>query len=700
MIKSKVKTKDGSEYITAYEVNEAELPVVEFSNKQRYHRIYQFCDIFACFDTETSHIELEDGWVYQWAFKFGETYIYGRTPSEFIELLERMKAHYKLSKMKQIIIYVHNLAYDYQYMKRYLMQYDESIEVMALDNHSILIVDICGFRFLCSYKVSNMSLDTFSNNYATKYIKASGAINYNIVRYQDSELTDNDWYYMFSDVASQYDAIENYLNANGYDKAFKAPYTSTGFVREDCRRAARAQENWRAKFRSIRLTEKQYSLFKQAFMGGITIASYKYANQLIENVELGHRDFTSSYPARQMENYFPIGTPTDWGKVKSLKEFKWLLKKYCCCFLLTVTKIQIKSGVTAPYIPSSKCIGLKGELKVNGKIIYADELTIALTEIDFKWIEKQYDFKGEFKVSHMVTMNKGTTPDWLQKEIMKYYKGKCELKHSDPLLYLLSKSRLNSIYGMSATSIIRQHYKQDENGIIHKVPEDEQSNNSQLEKFYNSYNSFMPYQFGVWTTAHARDALMTMISEVVGYENFLYCDTDSVFYIKTPEIEKRFEEYNKNITELATRKKAFIGDNILGLATEEPPIRAFKALHAKCYACEELNEKTGKYELKVTIAGIPKKTTKWIDGKAVTKTNAEELGDIDNLKDGFIFRHCGGTRAVYIEAPTEIKDINGHRTELASSVIVDNIEKEINDTMYSVGKDYSMLNVHFEQIYE
>ena len=35
---------------------------------------------------------------------------------------------------------------------------------------------------------------------------------------------------------------------------------------------------------------------------------------------------------------------------------------------------------------------------------------------------------------------------------------------------------------------------------------------------------------------------MTMI-ECVGYENFIYCDTDSVFYIETPENAKNMQNY-------------------------------------------------------------------------------------------------------------------------------------------------------------
>ena len=157
----------------------------------------------------------------------------------------------------------------------------------------------------------------------------------------------------------------------------------------------------------------------------------------------------------------------------------------------------------------------------------------------------------------------------------------------------------------------------------------------------------------------------------------------ALFILKPIKTAYEWQNLRKKCREKAIQGGAFVGSKFLGLPEDEPRIRAFRGLHAKCYAMEEYNKKTGKFELKVTIAGIPKKAIKFIDGKAVTMTNAEELGKIDNLVDGFTFKHCGGTRAIYNERPIEEKEIRGHKIELASSVIIDNIEKEISDTMWT-----------------
>ena len=257
---------------------------------------------------------------------------------------------------------------------------------------------------------------------------------------------------------------------------------------------------------------------------------------------------------------------------------------------------------------------------------------------------------------------------------------------------------------MTATAPVREIFEMSEDYILTKKDENEPQ--KQLSKYYSSYNNFMPYQYSIWTTAHARDALYTMITmtgdiedrddlddKTDVYKNFLYCDTDSVFYIETEFNKSRMDAYAENCRKRAIDAGAYVDNKFLGEPTDEPPIRAFRAIHAKCYAMEEFNKKSGKYELNVVIAGIPKRATKWVNGKPVIKTNAEELGTIDNLKDGFTFKHCGGTRCVYNERPIEILNINGHITELASSAVIENIEKEISDTMYTQGADYSCLKI-------
>lgn len=694
MIKSHVKTIDGEEPVTAYTVEEAadRLPALVFKHRRRNRKTYYYATEYAVLDTETSHVG-DVAWIHQWAVKLCGLYIIGRKPSEFIALLRLLKDHYELRADKSILVYIHNSSYDLQYLKHYLHEYDPGLRIMATDPHAVLIADVVGFRILCSYRLSNLSLDLFARNYAARYRKAAGMIDYNVVRYQDGDLTAKEWEYMLSDVAAQHDAIRGFLEARGYQYAYKAPYTSTGFVRTDCRKSSEKSVNWHRKFEVQALDLEQYNLCRQAFMGGVTIASYRYAGSTVRSDHLRHIDFASSYPARQMMDYFPTGRPFWYGDIDDEESFRDALDTFCCCFLATFYGLKIRPGVTAPYVPSSKGIYVKDVLKVNGKVVSAEAFTIALTEIDFAIIERQYTYE-DIAVDKVLCFQRGECPRFLKRKIMEYYTAKCTLKKADPRLYQASKANLNSIYGMTATAITRDDYELDGDLIITGRHKDDQA---QLDAFYRSRNSFLPYQLGVWTTAHARAALMDMI-ERIGYGNFLYCDTDSAFYLETDANRRALEEMNSETRERAAAAGAYYEDYVLGVAEPEAPLRAFRALHAKCYAAEEKDGDD--WKLKVTIAGIPKRATVWRDGIPETITSAEELGSIDRLEDGFTFRACGGNQVLYVEDVPKVVTIGGHDLETASSAIISPIEKEISETMYTYGKDYSILETQMYQIIE
>lgn len=687
MIRSMVKRKDGKiDTIIAQSVREYKPHKCAWTSKRQAGKTSYYSKDFATLDTETSHYDL-DGWVYQWAVYFNGDYIYGRRPSELIELFHAWKQFYSLGSGRRILIYVHNLSYDMQYLKHYFRQYDENFKAFVIDSHTYLIVDLDGIRICCSYKLTNLSLAKLSADYAGTYEKAVGEIDYSRIRYQDSELTSRDWLYMFSDVASQYDGIHGYLQSMGYETAIKAPYTSTGFVRNTCRKASEAAY-WHESFMECALDLETYNLTHQGFIGGQVCSSWMYSGDIVEDV--GHCDFTSSYPTQQMDKYFPMGPAFAAGAPESLEDMERLNAMFCTLAIYHFYGLEIRPMITAPYLPGSKAIYLENDIRLNGKIIAADEMAIVLTELDYKWVASQYTWE-KVTISNVTCFDRGPLPEWLRGEVMTYYRNKCTLKGKDPGLYNASKALLNSLYGMSATAIIRDQYMLDDDLVI--VPDHEQTPEKQIAAFYKSRNSFMPYQYGVWITAHARDALHTLI-EMIGYNNFLYCDTDSVFYRDGPGPRAAIAEYNQYIRELSISKGAYVDEkNILGVATDEGHIKRFKALHSKCYAYED---DTG--ELHVVIAGIPKQTTKFIDGEPVTITSAAELGSLENLTDGFVFKHNGGSRVIYVEDPPREQVINGHKTELASSAIIEDIDKELSDTMYSVGKDYTLLKLEFEQI--
>ena len=230
---------------------------------------------------------------------------------------------------------------------------------------------------------------------------------------------------------------------------------------------------------------------------------------------------------------------------------------------------------------------------------------------------------------------------------------------------------------MTATDIVRAIFELDNNrDITKKLKLSDEEITESLEKYYKSRNSFMPYQFGVWTTAHCRHQLLLLI-EKIGYENFIYSDTDSIFFFESEENKKFIEEHNRKMIQ-QNIEKGYHGvknrDNELSFfctfEDEEDDITTFRTCHAKCYAM------VSKGKLKVTIAGVTK------DNKKLGKdrvTIAEELGSIDNLKGEFTFTECGGTRSKYVHHEPCKVNIDGHLTEITDACIILPVEKKISE---------------------
>ena len=119
----------------------------------------------------------------------------------------------------------------------------------------------------------------------------------------------------------------------------------------------------------------------------------------------------------------------------------------------------------------------------------------------------------------------------------------CRKKHGEfaeetiDALFKLNQTKklLNAIYGCMATAPVRTEddvdYISYYNGDIEDPYTSKRANTleekqEQLDKYYNSRNSFLPYQCGVMVTSLARYELYEYI-KAIGYEYILYCDTDS-----------------------------------------------------------------------------------------------------------------------------------------------------------------------------
>ena len=160
-----------------------------------------------------------------------------------------------------------------------------------------------------------------------------------------------------------------------------------------------------------------------------------------------------------------------------------------------------------------------------------------------------------------------------------------------------------------------------------------------------------PYQWGVYTTAYAREQLQSAI-KLCG-SKIIYCDTDSV---KT-DGNIPIDQLNNALRARAEQLGAFADDmkgnrHYIGVFEPDGHYQQFITQGAKRYAYIKDNGRMG-----VTVAGVSTKLnekTVYIDpvtGEEYHKPFAvEELKDLKRFKPGMIWKAAGGTQAVYNDA--------------------------------------------------
>lgn len=662
--------------------------MIEWIKKKQGKKTIELLNYPFTFDTETSYIDGK-GWIYSWAFKTEHKTYIGRTPSGFINLLDELRYIYGAdTQNKKIVIYVHNLSYDLTYLYRFLYKYDNTMRVLWVDSRKALQVECGNFIFRCSYLLSNMSLEKWGEKLNIKHKKLVGTVDYSKVRFQDDKLTNKDWKYQIFDVISLQECILEEMKQND-DNIVTIPLTSTGYVRRDCRKAVAHDKKYHDWFLKTRLNVHTYKAFRKAFSGGYVHANRFIVGQTIKG-EIEHFDYKSFYPSQQMLGYYPVTQfipfyDCEKDGIVNSNILKEQLKTKCCLMEIAISNIQIKKGVTAPYLQACKMYGEMKQAKLdNGRVLYQKSRNVMyVTELDLDIIKRQYDC--DIEICKMWVADRGEFPKQFKDIIMKFFEVKETL--DDGYYRMKSKNKLNSIYGMSVTDIIRDliAYDMYECKFEKKHYVTNEEIQEKLDTFYNSRNSFFPYQLGVYVTAQCRHQLIDMI-EKVGYENFLYCDTDSIFFIKNEKAMKEIEKYNEEVKEKCMKLGYYVKNKngdfsyFKTFEDEKEGIKAFRTLHSKCYAFIDKNDK-----LNVTIAGVSKVGRN-------NQTISSELKSIDNLDYGFVFKDCGSTLSTYNAHEICVEDIQGHEVEYADSIIITDNTKTI--------KGNSIKDCEMEEFYD
>ena len=607
--------------------------------KRRYR------DEVTAFDIETSTIPgTQQAVMYIWQWQIGDFTVIGRTWEEFQDLCYRLKSMCK--EDQYIVVYVHNLSFEFQFLAGIYEFQPE--EVFCIESRKILKCDMFGcLEFRCSYLHSNMSLDEFTRKMGVEHAKLHD-FDYNRFRGPWTALTDDELQYCVNDVQGLVEAIKIEMKHDG-DNLYSIPLTSTGYVRRDAKAVLKGVKHFIVQ--DILPDYEVFEMLQEAFRGGNTHANRYYAGLILENVKSADR--SSSYPDVQVNCKYPMSRWFRSGNITTDQLFD-LIDRRGRAVVMRVALFNVRLHDEfwgSPYLSISKCRNIKNHEPDNGRILSADYLETTITDIDLKIIADEYDFDS-MTIIDSAHSRYGYLPRKFVELVNKYYRLKTELKGSedlfDQLLYMKSKNKLNSLYGMSAQNPIKPEtqFKQGEFCIL------EEDYKEKLEA--QNKKAFFNYAWGVWCTAWARLRLEEGIR--LAGSRFVYADTDSVKYLGDID----WTEYNAIREAQSKAHGAYAIDkkgkaHYMGVFEYEGSYHKFATLGAKKYCSEDAAG-----NVQITIAGVSK------------RAGAKELqqaGGISKFKPGFIFRKGGGLDAVYNDDP-EIKEvtIDGHRLEITRNV--------------------------------
>lgn len=562
-----------------------------------------YLNVPAAFDIETSSF-YDSGEkraiMYFWMFGINNHIVTGRTWDEFKTLLLLVQTKLNLSENRRLVVYVHNLAYEFQFIRKHFNWND----VFLLDERKPVYAHYDGIEFRCSLKLSGgKSLAKVADDLQRYPIKKLvGNLDYSLIRTPITPLTEPEMDYGENDVRVLLHYIQEKIEHDGGIN--KIPLTNTGYVREYCRKACyRNWKRYRNLMNELTIEPDEYTQLKRAFQGGFTHANANHAFKVLEDVH--SNDLASSYPTVMVLEQFPMSKAETIDHIESKEHLEHLLRTYCCLFDIELTNLVPTNFQDNP-ISASKCFYLENAVENNGRVVTATRLRTTVTEQDFFTYRIFYRW-DKLDIANFKIYRKGYLPSAFVKSILKLYYDKTVLKGDIEQLvnYMISKNMINAAYGMMVTDINRQEFKYN----IDKVDKPVRNLVANIEKYNNSVKRFLFYPWGVWVTAYARSNLFSAIYELG--DDYIYADTDSVKYFNRERHMEYFDKYtdviNKKINAAAVAHgidaSHFSPLNMtIGIWDYEGKYDHFKTLGAKRY----LTEKGGKYSL--TVAGVNKKS--------------------------------------------------------------------------------------------
>lgn len=595
-----------------------ELPTVTTNKKIQYYNIP------AAFDIEVSSFYIDDekcACMYCWQMGVWDMVVTGRTWEEFNSFISLLRKVLGLSDTRRLVVYVHNLAYEFQFIRKQI-KWDK---VFIIEKRKVAYAISDGIEFRCSLKLAGgKSLENVGKD-LTKYkvSKAVGNLDYNKLRTPLTPLSEKEWLYCERDIRVLLCYIQEKIEQDG--DITRIPLTNTGYVRNFCRKKCMA--NWKRYHRlmsELTLDPLEYSQLKRAYQGGFVHANAHYVNKVLTHV--GSHDFGSSYPAVMLLEKFPM-SKSALIEHPTPEEFIHYIVYTNCMFDVTFENLMPRLHQEHP-VSFSKCDKFTADVVKmdNGRIVYATTVSTTLTEQDF-WTMLEFYTWDSMTVTNLRWYHKQYLPRALAEAILELYEKKTKLKDKvgEEVNYMISKNMINASYGMMVTDPLRDGIDYVEDIFISSTPDVKEA----LDAYNSNIRRFLFYPWGVWVTAYARANLFSGIVAIG--DDYVYSDTDSLKILNPEKHVEYFERYNEEQMakiEAASKQHRIPVEKfmpktqkgkakVIGVWEDEGIYEQFKTLGAKRYMTsktvrdqfidDDIEVQLTKLNISTTIAGPNKR---------------------------------------------------------------------------------------------
>ena len=443
----------------------------------------------ADFETKTEQFYLKYGYTEVWLYAVsnpdGEIIAKGTNIDDFmVDCSTRLKGY---------TIYFHNLKFDGSFIFNWLLrngyEWCERTNLQDIKKFSTLIGEDGAFYqitvnfykntrvvFLDSLKLLPFSARQIAIDFELPVLK--GSIDYN-----NYEITDEAWKYIYNDVIIIALALKD-VKANGMLNMTTASCAYNNFM-STC---------FMANLLFPDLEDEFLDNWREAYRGGRSQVNPLFAGKILNGVK--RYDINSMYPYIMHDLPLPIGKPIP---IADMGEYTFELYHLNIDF-------ELKEG----HLPTllKKHTGLsENSYYINSEGI----IDLYISNIDFELLTRHYDILY-MDIKEMYGFR--TTTELFKSYIDKWYEVKTTTKGAKKQV---EKLMLNSLYGKFGSKnrgCVKIPYL-DETGTLAFTRSDEQP----MKKYY------LPVAIAIVSWAHL---LIDNAIVGTGYDNFVYCDTDSV----------------------------------------------------------------------------------------------------------------------------------------------------------------------------